>query len=246
MRTLKKSDLQSGLLIPDTVRANFFKALDPDTPLKKIKVIHVTVMLSAMTHAALLHEMGGIASAGKRPVAQPSRMIYIEANMNPNTESPSPEMAQQPASPSDPEPLIQAKKISKAKASEKLAKKKIVKRQNSTKPSSTPIQPAAPLQQASMTAIVEVQQAYIIQALEKIEAQKSYPMQARRRRVSGNVILSIRLNATGSIEKLECLQGPTSLCRAAVSAAEKAQPLPALPEGTNHLAFEYQMLYKLH
>jgi hypothetical protein len=42
------------------------------------------------------------------------------------------------------------------------------------------------------------------------------------------------------------MQGPASLCQAAVNATEKAQPFPLLPEGTNHLAFEYQMLYKLH
>ena len=71
-------------------------------------------------------------------------------------------------------------------------------------------------------------------------------MQARRRRISGSVTLSIRINSNGLIEQLECRQGPVSLCQAAVRAAEKAQPLPALPKGTNHLAFEYQMLYKLN
>ncbi len=90
-----------------------------------------------------------------------------------------------------------------------------------------------------------MQQSYILQALEKIEEQKSYPMQARRRRISGSVTLSIQVGSTGMIEKLECMKGSASLCRAAVSAAEKAQPFPVLPEGTNHLAFEYQMLYKL-
>jgi TonB family protein len=208
--------------------------------LEKIKAIHITAMLSVMTHAALLYEMGGVTSAGKRPMAQPSRMIYIQANLNPPAETPQPEIEQQP------EPLLQPKDTSKSKTPENIKRKKIVKRPKSAKPSSTPTQAAAPLQHASMTSIVEIQQSYILQALEKIEEQKSYPMQARRRRTSGSVTLSIRVSSAGLIEKLECMQGPASLCRAAVSAAEKAQPFPALPEGTNHLAFEYQMLYKLH
>lgn len=214
--------------------------------MEKIKAIHITAMLSLMTHAALLYEMGGTASAGKRPMAQPSRMIYIQANINPPAEIPHPEIDQQPESPLEPEPLIQPKDTSKSTTPEKIKKKKIVKRSKLAKPSSTAIQPAAPLKRASMMSIIEAQQSYILQALEKIEEQKSYPMQARRRRISGNVTLSIWINSAGSIEKLKCLQGPASLCRAAVNAAEEAQPFPTLPEGANHLAFEYQMLYKLH
>ena len=215
-------------------------------PLEKIKAIHITVMLSVMTHAAFLSEMGGVTSAGKRPMAQPSRMIYIQASMNPPTEPTQPEIEQPPESPPEPEPLFRPKDANKPKPTEKIVKKKTVKHLKPAEPSSIATQPAAPLQQASMTSIVEIQQSYILQALEKIEEQKSYPMQARRRRTSGSVTLSIRVNSTGIIEKLECLQGPASLCRAAVTSAEKAQPFPALPEGTNHLAFEYQMLYKLH
>ncbi len=209
-----------------------------------IKAIHVTAILSVLTHAALLYEMGGVTSAGNRPAAQASRMIYIQANLNPPAEIPEPETEQQVEPP--PEPLLQSKETSKVKAQEKPRKKKTAKRTKSDKPSSTAVQPAAPLQQASIASIVEIQQSYILQALEKIEQQKSYPMQARRRRISGSVTLSIRLKATGAIETLECLQGPASLCRAAVTAAEAAQPFPALPQGTSQLAFEYQMLYKLH
>lgn len=213
--------------------------------MEKIKAIHIAAMLSVMTHVAVMYEMGGNVSAGKQPMAQASRMIYIQANLNPPAETPQAEN-EQPESPPDPEPLIQPKDTSKLKTPEKIKKKKIVKRTKSAKPSSTAMQPAAPLQQASIASIVEIQQSYILQALEKIEEQKSYPMQARRRRTSGSVTLSIRVSSTGMIEKLECLQGPASLCRAAVTSAEKAQPFPTLPEGTNHLAFEYQMLYKLH
>ena len=201
-------------------------------------------MLSVMTHAAVMYEMGGVNSAGKRPAAQPSRIIYIQANLNPPAEIPEPETEQQPEPP--PQPLIQPKETRKQKPPEKIKNKKTVKRQKTSKPISAMTQPAAPLQQASIASIVELQQSYILQALEKIEEQKSYPMQARRRRTSGSVTLSIRVGSTGMIEKLECLQGAASLCRAAVVSAEKAQPFPALPEGTNHLAFEYQMLYKLH
>jgi TonB family protein len=214
--------------------------------LGKIKAIHITAMLSVMAHAAVMYEMVGVTSAGKRPMAQPSRMIYIQANLNPSVETPQPETQQQPELPVEPEPLNRPKDTNGSKTPEKIKKNKIVKHTKSAKPSSTTTQPAAPLQQASLASIVEIQQSYILQALEKIEEQKSYPMQARRRRTSGSVTLSIRVSSTGMIEKLECLQGAASLCRAAVNAAEKAQPLPALPEGTNHLAFEYQMLYKLH
>ncbi len=221
-----------------------FQEDQAESPLGNIKAIHITAMLSVMTHAALLYEMGGVTSAGKTPAAQPSRMIYIQANLNPPAEIPEPETRQQSESPV--KPLIQPKKTSKVEPQEKPKKKKIVKHSKSNKPSSTAVQRAAPLQQASIASIVEIQQSYILRALEKIEQQKSYPIQARRRRISGSVTLSMRLNATGSIEKLECLQGPASLCRAAVTAAEEAQPFPALPQGTSQLAFEYQMLYKLH
>lgn len=203
-------------------------------------------MLSVMTHAAVLYEMGGVASAGKRLMAQPSRKIYIQANLNPPAEAPQPEIEHQPESPPEPEPLIRPKDASKSKTPEKIKKKKIVKRPKSAKPSSTASQPAAPLQRTSITSIIETQQSYILQALEKIEEKKSYPIQARRRRISGSVTLSISVSSGGWIEKLECVKGPASLCRAAVNTTEKAQPFPALPEGTNHLAFEYQMLYKLH
>ena len=203
-------------------------------------------MLSVMAHAAVIYEMVGATSAGKRPLAQPSRMIYIQANLNPSAEPPQLEKEQQPEPQFQTEPIIQPKETGNPRTPEKIKKKKTVKHQKTANQSSAMTQPAAPLQQASITSIVEIQQSYILQALEKIEEQKTYPIQARRRRISGSVTISIQVNSTGVIEKLECLKGPASLCRAAINVAEKAQPLPALPEGTNHLAFEYQMQYKLH
>ncbi len=210
------------------------------------RVIHLATILSIVAHGALLFELAGTSSAGKQPTAKPSRMVYMQAKLNLPVKPVQPEVKQTPEPPVEPEPLIRPQDRGKSKPIKKIEKKKIAKRRKSTEPSSTATQPAAPLQQASFTSIVETQQSYILQALEKIEKQKSYPMQARRRRVSGSVTLAIRVGKSGLIEQLECRQGPASLCRAAVSAAEKAQPLPALPEGTNHLAFEYQMLYKLH
>lgn len=211
-----------------------------------IRAIHVTILLSVVAHGAILLELGGLSSAGKQPTAKPSRIIYMQASLNPPVEPAQPEVKQTPEPPVEPEPLVRPQETGKSKPVKKIEKKKIAKRSKKAEPGSSATQPAAPLQQASFTSIVENQQSYILQALEKIEQQKSYPMQARRRRISGNVTLAIRVSSNGLIERLECLQGPTSLCRAAVSAAEKAQPLPALPEGTNHLAFEYQMLYKLY
>ena len=210
------------------------------------RVIHLATILSIVAHGALLFELAGTSSAGKQSTAKPSRMVYMQASLNPPVEPAQPEIKQTPESKVQPEPLIRPQETGKSKPVKKVEKKKIAKRPKKAEPSSSATQPAAPLQQASFASIVETQQSYILQALEKIEKQKSYPMQARRRRVSGNVTLAIRVNSNGLIEKLECRQGPASLCRAAVSAAEKAQPLPALPEGTNHLAFEYQMLYKLN
>jgi protein TonB len=242
-----KSILRSSCLIADTSAFNkYITEVKSGLQLENFRVIHLAVVLSVVAHGALLFELGGVSSAGKRPAAKASRMVYMQANLNPPVESVQPEVKQPPEPPVEPEPLIRPQDTGKSKPVEKIEKKKIAKRSKSTKPSSTATQPAAPLQQASFASIVETQQSYILQALEKIEKQKSYPMQARRRRVSGNVTLAIQVNSNGLIEKLECRQGPASLCRAAVSAAEKAQPLPALPEGTNHLAFEYQMLYKLH
>lgn len=211
-----------------------------------LRVIHLAVMLSILAHGALLLEFGGTSSAGKQATTKPSRMVYMQANLKPPAEPAQPEIEQSPEPPVEPEPLVSPHETGQSKPVKKLEKKKIAKRSSSSEPNSSAIQPSAPLQQSSFTSIVESQQSYILQALEKIEEKKSYPMQARRRRISGSVTLSIRINSNGLIEQLECRQGPVSLCRAAVSTAEKAQPLPALPKGTNHLAFEYQMLYKMH
>jgi TonB family protein len=210
------------------------------------KVIHFSAMLSILAHGVLLFELGGLPSAGKLLTAKPSRMVYIQASLSPAVE-PAQSTTKQPAeSPVEPDQLVPTKEKGTSKLVKKSEKKKNTKRTKNVEPSSSVKQPSAPLQQTSFASIVESRQSYILQALEKIEKQKSYPMQARRRRISGSVTLSIRVASNGLIEQLECRQGPVSLCRAAVSAAEKAQPLPALPEGTNHLAFEYQMLYKLH
>lgn len=213
--------------------------------LGNIKVIHLATILSIVAHGALLFELGSASSAGKQATAKPSRMIYMQASLKPPSEPAQPEIEQSPQPPVEPEPLVRPQETDKLKSIKKL-EKKTAKRSKKVEPSSSETQPTAPLQRSNFTSIVESQQSYILQALERIEEQKSYPMQARRRRISGSVTLSIQIGSTGLIEKLECRQGPISLCRAAVTAAEKAQPLPALPEGTNHLAFDYQMLYKLH
>ena len=175
-------------------------------------------------------------------MAQPSRMIYVRANLNPPINPPQPETEPQPEPTTEPEPLVQPQDTQKQKATDHIVREKIAKTTQQVETTSA----AAPLQHSNMTSVVEVQQSYILQVLEKIEEQKSYPLQARRRHTSGSVTLSIRVSSAGVIEKLECLQGPASLCRAALKSADKAQPFPALPGGTNHLAFEYQMLYKLH
>lgn len=216
--------------------------------MEKIRAIHITIMLSVMAHGALLIELGGLSSAGKRPIAQPSRMIYVQAHLNQPVNPPQPETEQQPEPTTEPEPLVQPQDTQKEreKETEHVVREKIAKTTQQVETTSAATQPAAPLQHSNMTSIVEVQQSYILQVLEKIEEQKSYPLLARRRHTSGSVTLSIRVSSAGVIEKLECLHGPASLCRAAVKAADKAQPFPALPGGTNHLAFEYQMLYKLH
>jgi TonB family protein len=213
--------------------------------LGNIKVIHLATILSIVAHGALLFELGSTSSAGKQATAKPSRMVYMQASLKPPSEPAQPEIEQSPQPPVEPEPLVRPHETDKLKSIKKL-EKKTAKRSKRVEPSSSETQPTAPLQRSNFTSIVESQQSYILQALERIEEQKSYPMQARRRRISGSVTLSIQIGSTGLIEKLECRQGPISLCRAAVTAAEKAQPLPALPEGTNHLAFDYQMLYKLH
>jgi len=239
--------LQSKWIIPDTPSCKAgLEEHQLEKPLVKIRAIYITAVLSVMAHAVMLYEMGGTASAGKRPLVQPSRMIYIQANLNPPAEPPQFEREQQPEPQLQTEPIIQPEETGNPRTAEKIKKKKTVEQQKTANQSSAMTQPAAPLQHASITSIVEIQQSYVLQALEKIEEQKTYPIQARRRRISGSVTISIQVNSTGVIEKLECLKGPASLCRAAISAAEKAQPLPALPEGTNRLAFEYQMLYKLH
>jgi len=214
--------------------------------LDKIRAIHITIMLSVMAHGALLFELGGLSSAGKRPVAQPSRMIYVQAHLNQPVNPPQPETEQQPESTVEPEPPVQPQTTQKHNTSHHVARERIAEPTQQVETTSAVTQPAAPLQHSNMASVIEEQQSYILRVLEKIEEQKSYPLQARRRHTSGSVTLSIRVSSAGVIEKLECLRGPASLCRAAVNSADKAQPFPALPEGTNHLAFEYQMLYKLH
>lgn len=214
--------------------------------MEKIRAIHITIMLSVVAHGALLFELGGFSSAGKRPMAQPSPMIYVQAHLNPPVNPPQPETEQQPEPTTEPEPLVQPQDTQMHNATDHIAREKIAKTTQQVETTSAVTQPAAPLQHSTMASVIEVQQSYILQVLEKIEEQKSYPLQARRRHTSGSVTLSIRVSSAGIIEKLECLQGPASLCRAAVNATEKAQPFPVLPEGTNHLAFEYQMLYVLH
>ena len=174
-------------------------------------------------------------------MAQPSRVIYIQARLHQPVQPPQPKTERQSEPVAETGPLFQPQNTDNPVVKRKTAKS--IKQFNTT---SATTQPAAPLKHSNMASVIEVQQSYILQVLEKIEEQKSYPLQARRRGTSGSVTLSIRVSSAGVIEKLECLQGPASLCRAAVNAADKAQPFPALPEGKNHLAFEYQMLYKLH
>lgn len=238
--------MHSTPIIADTSALKKLNIIISTLQLGNIKVIHLATILSIVAHGALLFELGSASSAGKQATAKPSRMIYMQANLKPPVEPAQPEIEQPPQPPVEPEPSVRPQETDKLKSVKKLEKKKTAMLPKKVEPSSSETQPAAPLQRSSFTSIVESQQSYILQALEKIEEQKSYPMQARRRRISGSVTLSIQIGSTGLIEKLECRQGPTSLCRAAVTAAEKAQPLPALPKGTNHLVFDYHMLYKLH
>lgn len=210
--------------------------------MEHIKGIHIAIILSVVVHGAFLLKLGGPASAGKRPMTKASPVIYVQANVAAMNEPDQPETEHQP----EPKPLVKPDNTSESEPPQQTREKRIAKRGKTAKPSSTATQPAAPLQHASIASVIKTRQSYILQVLERIEEQKSYPLQARRRRTSGSVTLSIRVNSTGVIEKLECMQGPASLCQAAVNATVKAQPFPLLPEGTNHLAFEYQMLYKLY
>ncbi len=213
--------------------------------MQNIRIIHIAMLLSVVVHGALLIEFSGFSSAGKKPMATPSQLIYVKTNLPLPPEWIQPEREQQTESLPEAEPVVEPKKPGKVRPRKKTENKIPVKRRRQTQTASTATQPAAPLQHASITSIVETRQSYILQVLEKIDKQKSYPLQARRRRTSGSVTLAIRLSSRGLIEKLNCMQGPATLCRAAVTATKKAQPFPTLPEGTDHLAFEYQMQYRL-
>jgi len=77
----------------------------------------------------------------------------------------------------------------------------------------------------------DARDAYLAMIRSRIEANRTYPAAARRRRVEGTVIIHIRISEAGEITLLETRSrsGSTHLDRAARRMTEKAGPFPRPP-----------------
>ena len=93
--------------------------------MEHIKGIHIAIILSVMLHGVFLLKLGGPASAGKRPMAKASPVIYVQANvaaMN-EPEQPKPEPVPQP----EPKPLVKPDNTNASEPLQQTRKKPIDK-----------------------------------------------------------------------------------------------------------------------
>jgi hypothetical protein len=90
--------------------------------LENIKGIHIAIILSVILHGAFLLELGGLASAGKRPMAQSSQVIYVQANVATMNEPVQPETEYQPEPQYEPEPFVRPDNTSESEPPEQNSK----------------------------------------------------------------------------------------------------------------------------
>ena len=211
----------------------------------RLQAIHLAALVSVLVHAGALIEIGQrYTAAGKRPDMP---VVTFRAVIT----TPKPQARPQPAP--RPKPVHRPKTRRPVVRKEPPPKPKTIVRTKTvaaavppppaTPPVATQPEPEAPL---GMISVVRQQQDYTQKILQRIEQHKRYPPAARRRRLTGTVLLSLRLDAEGRIESLRCMDGARLLCRAAERAAREAAPFPPLPAGTHNLAFDYRMRFRLH
>ena len=211
----------------------------------RLQAIHLAALVSVLVHAGALIEIGQrYTAAGKRPDMP---VVTFRAVIT----SPKPQARPRPAPkprpvrrPKAPRPVVRKKPPPKPKTivrTETVAA--AVPPPPATPPVATRPEPEAPL---GMISVVKQQQDYTQKILKRIEQHKRYPPAARRRRLTGMVMLHLQLTADGRIADLQCREGTPVLCRAAERAARDAAPFPPLPEGTRQLSFDYRMRFRLH
>jgi protein TonB len=92
-------------------------------------------------------------------------------------------------------------------------------------------------------------QAYLAQVFAALEQQKYYPVSARRRGVSGRVVLQFIILPDGQVVEPHITepQGPSPFAEAALTALRRASPLPAFPSTLRQarLRVEVPMIYNL-
>jgi periplasmic protein TonB len=88
---------------------------------------------------------------------------------------------------------------------------------------------------------------YLSELLAHIEANKHYPISARRRRLEGDVGVHFTLLDDGSIREVEVGSGPAVLRAAARRTLERAVPLPRPPQSVESpLPVRYAMRFRLN
>ena len=244
---IRDCGLPAGPWCPDTdpvLRQTVLSFRVMSLPLR-LQAIHLAALVSVLVHAGALIEIGQrYTAAGKRPDMP---VVTFRAVIT----TPKPQARPQPAP--EPGPVRQPKARRPVVRKKPPPKPKTIVRTETvaapvpappaTPPVATRPEPEAPL---GMISVVKQQQDYTQKILHRIEQHKRYPLAARRRRLTGTVMLSLRLGAEGRIESLRCVTGSRLLCRAAEQATRAAAPFPPLPDGTHTLAFEYRMRFRLH
>ncbi len=112
-----------------------------------------------------------------------------------------------------------------------------------------PISPAA-AEAATETATAPVnsmvRRRYLEELFARIESHKEYPALARRRRLEGEVLVSLRIESDGSLAELSIAGGVPRLREAARKAVERSLPLPPPPDpGELPLSFSFTMDFRL-
>lgn len=193
----------------------------------------ISLLLSVLIHAALFIQLTDLSATNSSQAQAPVQSKSISLNLLKPVKQ-----KQQKAVEVQPE-----------KVKKKTARKEITKNLESVKPVIE--QAVAPkidkeLERKQEDERTTIRQRYFSTLLTHIEGYKYYPQSARRRGIEGNIKVSFRLLANGSITELRANGGTLMLQRAAKRSVADALPLPLCPpEITCPMQVSYAMQFKL-
>jgi protein TonB len=220
------------------------------------------VGLSLTLHLLLFLDSGSRAGDESRRMEKSTRVSFRSVAAPPTAPhdepQPEPEEKAEPEVVEAPDPPPQPVAMKKRKVAEKVRQEKPPEPQ--PKPEVKPApdtttevaqKPATP-QQANAGSVADpalIEQAkheYLRRLMAHIESHKKYPRTARRRGIEGEVVVSFRLLAGGTMSELTIEQGHRVLRAAVEEAIAAAQPLPAPPaELKLPMAISFSVMFSL-